>query len=136
MSLETLLAQEQREDEGAWLPLPEELGGEMHITYLGNPEFTKKLQRLESAYRKKHLLKEDKDLPDGALESLTQRAMVGTVCKGIRGVRESDGGPELESTDENIHRLLDLRTVRTLVVKYARERETFRSENLEVIAGN
>lgn len=135
MSLQNLLAQETREDDGAWLPLPEELGGEMLISYFGNPDFRKKLQRLETIYRKQHSLREDKGIPDDAMEKLVLRAMVGTVAKAIRDVKETEDAAEpMPDTEESIERLLEVRTVRARVVEYAKDRETFRSENLELIA--
>lgn len=137
MALETLLAQEAVEDRGAWFPLPEEVGGEMLITYTGNPEFRKKLQRLVKIYRKQHALKESDELPDEAMEEISLKALVGTVAKAIRGVYEHVGDEaELESTEANISRLLGLRTVLTHVLGFAKERETFRAENLELIAKN
>lgn len=137
MAVETLLAQEAVEDRGAWLPLPEEVGGEMLITYTGNPEFRKKLQRLVKIYRKQHALKDSVELPDEAMEEISLKAMVGTVSKAIRGVYEHEGDEaEVDSNEASIQRLLNLRTVLTHVIGFAKERETFRAENLELIAKN
>lgn len=135
MAYKDLLAQEEVENEGAWLPLS--CGGEMKITYFGNPDFLKRLRRLETIYRKKHSLRDNQDLPDGVAEEMTKKAMVGTVCKEIRDVYESEGDAEpLESTEENILMLLESRKIRSAVIRYAKEEETFEEENLEIVSKN
>lgn len=137
MAVETLLAQEAVEDRGAWLPLPDEVGGEMLVTYTGNPEFRKKLRRLVNIYRKQHALKDSDELPDEAMEEISLKAMVGTVAGAIRGVYEHEGDESpMDNSEANIERLLRMRTVLTHVIGYAKERETFRAENLELISKN
>lgn len=133
MTLEDVLAQEEIEKEGAWLPLP--TGGEMLIAYAGSEAFERKRSRLEFQYKKEHGIPENKEVPTGKREGIVRDAMVGTVCKAIRDVPLNDE-EMLDNTPQNIRRLLDSRKVRTRVLAYSTDETTFEKENLELISGN
>jgi hypothetical protein len=138
MSLKDALHQERIEDEGAWLPMPPEVGGEALISFMGNPEFLAKRQRLEDQWRKQHpaYRTASKPMPSEADEDLTREAMIGTVVKRLRGIPADDSGEEVPDTDDGIRAVLDSRKCRRHIIQYATDEATFLRENLDLIQGN
>lgn len=135
MALNDLLKQEKVENEGAWLPVPG--GGEIHVAFAGNPDFAKKQRRLERIHRKKNSIRDNKEIADDDREEIFRDAMIGTIVKAIRGIKERDSDKEpLESTDENIRKVLESRKIRATVLRYVTDEETFTAENLELVAKN
>lgn len=139
MALDDAYAQEERERDGRWLPLPEITGGEYFGRFMPliHRDYGRRIEKLSEIKRKGlGLMDKEKDgsyksdLPVQTEGEIVAAALTGLAVTKIRGVVFS--GEELDSTPENIRMVLLSRINRQRVLRDLWDADSFAPETVEL----